>query len=174
MLVCPLVVHRVRHLSTCSIFEFLIHRDLFDRRDRTAKVFLDFVPSRGRRQASCLLSFTNRFVYYLLLPAFHSIRSTETDSVIRFFTHLFLLLFSIDLFSRPPPFIFFTYRKYDLSSPRLLVTFRSCAGKENEYFMETDRYWGVHYRYCPALRIDLKEGRRVPFQGTRSYRGSCD
>lgn len=28
--------------------------------------------------------------------------------------------------------------------------------------METDRYWGVHYRYCPALRIDLKEGRRVP------------
>ena len=38
---------------------------------------------------------------------------------------------------------------------------RYCAGKENEYFMETDRYWGVHYRYCPLLRIDLKEGRRA-------------
>lgn len=34
------------------------------------------------------------------------------------------------------------------------------AGKENEYFMETDRYWGVHYRYCPLLRIDLKERRK--------------
>lgn len=30
--------------------------------------------------------------------------------------------------------------------------------------METDRYWGVHYRYYPALRIDL-EGGRAPRNG---------
>lgn len=27
--------------------------------------------------------------------------------------------------------------------------------------METDRYWGVHYRYCPAPRIDLMAGKRI-------------
>lgn len=97
----------------------------------------------------------NRFRYPILHPSFPSLlyRFILTPSSL-YFLHL--------------PQI------RSLSSPRLLVTFRSCAGKENEYFMETDRYWGVHYRYCPALRIDLKEGRRVPFQGTRSYRGSCD
>ena len=52
--------------------------------DRTAKVFLDFRSvTRAQRQRErdrpvCLLSFTNRFVYYLLpsspsSPAFHSI-----------------------------------------------------------------------------------------------------
>lgn len=33
------------------------------------------------------------------------------------------------------------------------------AEKETQYFMETDRYWGVHYRYCPALRGSISRGR---------------
>lgn len=33
------------------------------------------------------------------------------------------------------------------------------AEKETQYFMETDRYWGVHYRYYPALYESISRGR---------------
>lgn len=67
------------------------------------------------------------------------------------------------LFSSPPVsrYLFIFSATANTISTERSPRRRYCAGKENEYFMETDRYWGVHYRYCPLLRIDLKEGRRA-------------
>lgn len=61
------------------------------------------------------------------------------------------------------------YRPVHKTSWRYLLP-AAVAEKETQYFMETDRYWGVHYRYCPALRRSISRGRGNGTNGD-DYRG---
>lgn len=157
--------------------------------DRTAKVFLDFrsvtrTQRERERQASLFVIVYQPFRLLSpfpppLFPPSTRFRSTETRfpyPILHLPSFLSSLPYRFILHSLPPPppplyFLHLPQIRSLLPAP-LSYFYSSCAGKENEYFMETDRYWGVHYRYCPALRIDLKEGRKgtVPKEQDRIAR----
>ena len=153
---CSLFVNAPRR---CVILVFVVDVS------QIAKVFFHFVLSRGERDCLC----TARYCYQQLEPLLspidfyfpwlvpfdrsRSIRSSPRSSYRP--TSIFLI-FLLPV-SRP---LFISSVTANTISTERSPRRRYRAGKENEYFMETDRYWGVHYRYCPLLRIDLKERRK--------------
>lgn len=117
-------------------------------RDLSLSLYISFSLSLSTRLS---LSFSFSVCVTRALPPTRGVQKTYTYLPILPNSLSLSPSFSCALGYRLPRSVRKTSRRYLL--PAVV------AEKETQYFMETDRYWGVHYRYYPALYESISRGR---------------